>query len=56
MNKKTRKRIQVLRDRLEKRRMQLAGAMSQPDEPDEAKKVQREIEEFEKELEKLKDQ
>ncbi len=56
MNKKVRKRMQVLKDRLQKRRQQMAGAMSQLDEPDEVKKMHCEIEEIEKELEKLKDQ
>lgn len=56
MDKKIKKRIQVLKDRLQKRRLQLAGALSQPDEPDEVKKVQRDIEKIEKELEHLKEQ
>jgi phage shock protein A len=54
MNKKTKKRIQVLRERLQKRRKQLAGVVDQPDEPGEAEKLEREIEGIKKSWSNLK--
>lgn len=39
MDKRRKKRIQILKDRLKKCRLQLAGAQQQPDEPDEVQKI-----------------
>lgn len=56
MDKKTRKRIQVLNDRLQNRNLRLAAAIAQPDEPDEADQVRREIEIIKEELRILRTQ
>ena len=53
MDKKTRKRIQILKDRLQNRRQRLIGARQQPDEPDELEQVQREIMAIQEELRQL---
>jgi len=54
MDKKAKKRIKVLNDKLQNRQQQLAGAKQQPDEPDELERVQREIEAIKEELHQLK--
>ena len=53
MDKKTRKKIQVLTDRLQNRRSRRAAARQQPDEPDELEQVDREIAVIQKELRHL---
>ncbi len=53
MNKRDRKRIQLLKDRLQKRRLQLAGAQQQPDEPDEVRQIRADIEAIQSELKLL---
>ena len=54
MDKKAKKRIEVLRKRQEKCRQQLAGAKAQTDDPDEITKLENEISEIQAEIEKLK--
>lgn len=54
MDKKAKKRVEVLQQRLTKLRQQLAGARKQMDEPDEVRALEREIEESAAELERLK--
>ncbi len=53
MDKKTRKQIQVLKDRLQNRRQRLNAAQQQPDEPGEPERLQREIAAIEAELRQL---
>jgi archaellum component FlaC len=55
MDKKAKKKIEVLRDRLTKLKQQLAGAKKQMDDPDEVNRIEREIAQATAELEKLKD-
>jgi hypothetical protein len=50
MDKKTRKRIQVLKDRLRNRRNRRAAALKQPDEPDELEQLDQEIAALKEEL------
>ena len=54
MDKKTKKKIDVLRKRIEKTQQQVAGAKLQPDEPDEVENLQKEIEKMRAEIDKLK--
>ena len=54
MDKKVKKKIDVLRDRLGKLKQQLAGAKKQLDEPAEVSRLEREIAQAAAELEKLK--
>ena len=53
MDKKARKRLQILKERLQNRRLRLAAAIAQPDEPGEAQQARREIESIEEELRRL---
>lgn len=53
MDKKAKKRIEVLKQRLQKLRLQLAGARQQNDEPGEVAQLEREVATVESELEKL---
>ena len=55
MDKKAKKKVDVLRDRLTKLRQQLAGAKKQMDDPDEVQRIERDIAQATAELEKLKD-
>ena len=55
MDKKAKKRIDLLHQRLTKLRQQLAGARRQPDEPGEAQRLEKEIAAAEAELAKLKE-
>jgi hypothetical protein len=55
MDKKAKKRIDLLQQKLQKLRLQLAGAKKQMDEPDEAVRLEREITATEAELHKLKE-
>jgi hypothetical protein len=54
MDKKAKKRIDLLQQRLQKLRQQLAGAKKQMDEPEDVTRLEREIAEVNVELEKLK--
>lgn len=54
MDKKAKKRIDLLQQRLQKLRLQLAGAKKQMDDPDDVRRLEREIGEVSTELEKLK--
>ncbi|HUY35561.1 MAG TPA: hypothetical protein VMV69_22650 [Pirellulales bacterium] len=54
MDKKAKKRVDLLQGRLQKLRMQLAGAKKQMDDPADVARLQREIAEATADLEKLK--
>jgi hypothetical protein len=54
MDKKAKKRIDLLNQRLQKLRLQLAGARKQMDDPADAKRLEHEMEQVSAELEKLK--
>ena len=54
MDKKTKKRLEILRQRLQKLRLQLAGVKQQQDEPDEVERLELEISTLEAEAEQLK--
>ena len=54
MDKKAKKRIDLLNLRLQKLRQQLAGARKQMDDPADVTRLEREIEQGSSELEKLK--
>lgn len=54
MDKKNKKRIDLLNQRLQKLRMQLAGARKQMDEPEDVVHLEREIAQVSAEVEKLK--
>jgi hypothetical protein len=54
MDKKAKKRIDLLQQRLQKLRQQLAGARKQPDEPGDIHRLEKEIAEADAELAKLK--
>ncbi|HEV3341393.1 MAG TPA: hypothetical protein VG125_13575 [Pirellulales bacterium] len=54
MDKKAKKRIDLLNQRLQKLRLQLAGARKQMDDPEDVRRLELDIEEAASELEKLK--
>lgn len=54
MDKKAKKRIDLLNLRLQKLRQQLAGARKQMDDPADVTRLEREIEQVSSELERLK--
>lgn len=54
MNKKSKKRIDLLNKRVKKLQLQLAGVKQQLDEPEEATRLEDEIVAVQKELEELK--
>jgi len=54
MDKKSKKRIEVCNQRLQKLRQQLAGAKAQEDEPGEVERLETEIASLEAEVQKLK--
>jgi hypothetical protein len=54
MDKKAKKRIDLLNSKLQKLRMQLAGAKKQMDEPGDIARLEKEIAEVHAEVEKLK--
>ena len=54
MDKKAKKRVDLLNQRLQKLRQQLAGARKQMDDPEDVRRLERDIEEVASELEKLK--
>lgn len=55
MDKKAKKRIEVLRQKLTKLQQQLAGAKQQPDDPQDIVRLQQEIAAVEAELTRLRD-
>lgn len=55
MDKKAKKRIQTLNQRVQKLRQQLAGARQQADEPGELEALEKQIAEAEAEIVKLKE-
>jgi hypothetical protein len=54
MDKRDKKRIDVLNQKLQKLRQQLSGARRQMDEPDEVTRLEKQVAEVEAELQKLK--
>ena len=54
MDKKAKKRIEVLRQRVQKLKLQLSGAKQQDDEPGEVDRLEKEIADTLAEVEKLK--
>ncbi len=54
MDKKTKKKLETARQRLQKLRQQLAGVKKQQDEPDEVERLQKEMASVEAQIEKLK--
>jgi len=54
MDKKAKKRVEVLRQRIQKLNQQLAGARQQEDEPGEVNRLEQEIASVKEEIEKLK--
>ena len=54
MDKKAKKRLDIIRKRLQKLRLQLSGAHKQNDEPGEVERLVAEIASLEQEAEKLK--
>ncbi len=54
MDKKAKKRIDLLNTRLQKLRLQIAGAKKQMDEPGEVARLEKELAEVTAELEKVK--
>ncbi len=54
MDKKAKKRMDVIQQKLQKLRQQLAGAKLQPDDPQDAINLENEIKSLTSELEKLK--
>lgn len=55
MDKKAKKRIDVIQKKLPQLQQQLAGAKAQPDDPGEPARIQAEIVKLQAELTKLKD-
>ncbi|MCA9236179.1 MAG: hypothetical protein KDA44_11955 [Planctomycetales bacterium] len=54
MDKKAKKRIEVLRKKLDTLQQKLAGAKQQPDDPDEPARIQQEIDDARAEMKTLK--
>lgn len=54
MDKKAKKRIEVLRQKINKSEQLLAAAKAQPDEPGEAEAIEKQIADYKAEIEKLK--
>jgi hypothetical protein len=54
MDKKAKKKTDVLRQRLQKLQQQLAGARKQMDDPDEVRRLEQDVKATESELEKIK--
>lgn len=54
MDKKSKKRIEVIQEKLRKLRQQLAGSKKQMDDPQDIERLEREIQSLEAELTKLK--
>jgi cob(I)alamin adenosyltransferase len=55
MDKKAKKRIDLLQQKLQKLRLQLAGAKKQMDEPDDVTRLEKEVAATAAELQKLKE-
>ena len=55
MDKKAKKRVEVIRGKLASLQQQLVGARQQPDDPQEPARIAAEIEKLQAELSKLKD-
>lgn len=55
MDKKTKKRLEVARQRIQKLKQQLAGAKQQEDEPGEVDRLEKEIVATEEEVERLRE-
>ena len=55
MDKKAKKRIDLLNKRMQKIRQQLAGVKQQLDEPDEASRLKKEMEQVQAEITELKE-
>ncbi|MEY4178701.1 MAG: hypothetical protein RLY70_2275 [Planctomycetota bacterium] len=55
MDKKDKKRVDVINQRLQKLRQQLSGAKKQNDEPGEVQRLEKEIAELEAEAKKLRE-
>ena len=53
MDKKAKKKIDQLRQQIQRKRQQLAGAKQQDDEPGEVERLEREIAEAQAQIEKL---
>lgn len=54
MDKKAKKKIEVLRQRIQKMTQQLSGAKKQDDEPGEVERLEKEIADARSQIEKLK--
>lgn len=54
MDKKTKKRLEVLRQKIEKNQKLLVAAKLQPDEPDEVQKIENQIAELKAQVDELK--
>jgi len=54
MDKKTKKKVDVLQKRLQKTQQQLAGARKQMDDPEELSRLEKEVADLTAQLEKLK--
>ncbi len=54
LNKKQKKQIDVLRQKIQKLRLQLSGAKQQMDDPQEVERLQEQINTHEAEIEKIK--
>ena len=54
MDKKVKKRLEILRQRVEKTKKLLADAQAQTDEPDEVSKLQQQLAEYHAEISQLK--
>lgn len=55
MDKKAKKRIEVLRKKVSQFQQQLAGAKEQPDDPEEPARIQADIDQAHAEMKKLKE-
>ncbi len=55
MDTKAKKKVNVLNQRLQKLRLQLAGTRKQQDEPDEVRRLEIEVNQVETEIKRLKD-
>jgi hypothetical protein len=54
MDKKVKKRLEVLHQRAQRLQQQLAGARRQVDDPEEVRRLQREVQQLHEEIERLK--
>lgn len=54
MDKKSKKRVEVLRQRIQKMKQQMSGAKQQDDEPGEIQRLEKEITDAQAEIERLK--